>query len=71
MATLKENDRLKFEFKDAVAIRYGVVRREPEFYGEFGMFSHISPTKKLEYIIEKIAFKVPKSEHLVLDLDTM
>lgn len=59
------------EFKDAVAIRYGVVRREPEFHGDFGMFSHISPEKTIEYHVHKIVFKVPKSEHLLLDLDVM
>lgn len=54
-----------------MAIRYGVVRREPEFHGDFGKFSHISPDKTIEYNINKVAFKVPKSEHLLLDLETM
>lgn len=54
-----------------MAIRYGVVRREPEFHGDFGMFSHISPEKTIEYHVHKIAFKVPKSEHLLLDLEEM
>lgn len=44
-----KEDRLKFEWKDAQAIRYGVVRREPEFYADFGQFSHITPEKTVKY----------------------
>lgn len=50
---------------------YGVVRHEPTFYDDFGTFTHISPDKSIEYRINRVSFKVPKSEHLVLDLESM
>lgn len=60
-----KNDRLKFEFSKTQAIRYGVVRREPEFWGEFGMFSHITPEKTTKYNIDHISFKAKKPEHVI------
>lgn len=61
----KKEERLKFEWKDAQAIRYGVVRREPEFYADFGQFSHISPEKTVKYEVEHISFKMNMAEHMV------
>lgn len=60
-----KDDRLKFEFNQAQAIRYGVVRREPEFYADFGQFSHITPEKTIKYIIDHISFKAKKPEHTI------
>lgn len=61
----KKEDRLKFEWKDAQAIRYGVVRREPEFWADFGQFSHITPEKTVKYEVNHVTFKMMMAEHSV------
>lgn len=65
MVIEKKDDRIKFEWKAATAIRYGVVRREPEFYDDFGMFSHITPEKTTKYDVKHLSFKMMQGEHTV------
>ncbi len=43
---------------------YGLVRRQPEFYAEFGYFSHITPDSAKKFYINKISFKY-QNEHKV------
>ena len=61
----KVDDILKFRFKEQQIVKYGFIGNEPEFYANWGSFTHISKNSIDVYQAFKIVFKVGESEHLI------
>lgn len=58
-----EDTALNLKLGNTYSIRYGLVIREPEFYGEFGTFTYVTAKSKEVYNIFKFSFKIGKAEH--------
>lgn len=56
-------------FQKTGSIRYGRVVQEPEFYGDFGVWTYITPSDNLIYQTTKLVFKIGKVEHPLVDYD--
>jgi hypothetical protein len=63
MTETEEDTVLNLKLGNSFSIRYGIVIREPEFFGDFGTFSFVTTSGKDIYNIFKFVFKVGKAEH--------
>lgn len=58
-----EDTAINIKLTNSFSVRYGLVVREPEFFGDFGSFSYVTTDSKETYNVFKFSFKVGKAEH--------
>lgn len=63
VAVPQDDTVLNINLGNSYSIRYGIVIREPEFFGDFGSFDYVTPKGKEQYNIFKFSFKIGGAEH--------